>query len=324
MSRLTPIALSVLLLIVSSLACLAGGAPTAVPEVSTSPAPPGPPLDRPTATLAPTSTGVQQDAPSPRTATIAEILNTVQARTAAAVDWGAAAPGQILPTGGEVQTQAEANARLDFSDGTIVRIGAETYFTIAELSGSDFDPVTRLRLAAGELWVILSTTVSGGSFEVETPVGAASVRGSYLEVAYDPQSQSLVASCLEGQCSLRNTLGQIDLAAGQETAIFQPGQPPDLPRPMSPERLERWRLLVREAGPLIEPMRQQLEPFWRDPAFAATAAAVQTRIATAGPQPGALRTLVALTPAPSGAPAVPPLLRTALATLPSLPGGIRP
>jgi hypothetical protein len=234
------------------------------------------------------------------------MVNTVDARQAADVQWNAAAIGQTLPTGGEVLTYTESQARVDFTSGAIVRIGPETHFTVAELSGPATDPVTRLTLLAGEAWAVLTASLNNGSFEIETPVGSASVRGSYLSVAYDPGTQSLIASCLEGSCRVRNALGQVDLIAGQETSILSLNQLPDLPRPLALERLERWRQFVREAEPHIEPMRLQLEPVW-----SATRDALQTQIATLTPEPGFLLTLAAS--------------RTPLAPRITVqPGGIRP
>ncbi|HLF01309.1 MAG TPA: FecR domain-containing protein [Anaerolineales bacterium] len=311
-SRLTASTFS-LLLVTLLVACQPG--PATLDSIPT-PSPIGTPSPTQTPILA-----LQSPAPSPtpqpesRIATIAETVNTVDSRETADAQWNAATLGQTLPTGGEVITHLESQARVDFSEGTIVRLGPETHFTVTELSGSTTDPLTRLTLFAGELWVVLSTSANNHVLDVETPIGSASVRGSYLSVAYDPNTQSLIASCLEGNCRLINTLGQIDLVAGQESSIFGLNNLPDPPRPMDPERLERWRLFVQEALPLIEPMRQQLEPLWRDPSFVATREARLTLAATFTLQPGLLRTLAA-----PGAPL--PTLSPLLLT--PRPGGLRP
>ena len=43
--------------------------------------------------------------------------------------------------------------------------------------------------------------LSGGSLEVETPSGVASVLGSYLKVEFDPEGETLELTCLEGDCT---------------------------------------------------------------------------------------------------------------------------
>jgi ferric-dicitrate binding protein FerR (iron transport regulator) len=213
----------------------------------------------------------------------------VQARNAESDSWTAAVINQTFSVGGEVQTLLDSKAKINLSEGSIVRLGPNTRFTLTELSGSDYDPITRLSLVAGELWVILNTALHSGSFDIETPVGVAAVRGSYLNVRYDQPTDSVIISCLEGLCELRNELGSIAVAAGQQASILKRGQLIDPPQPMSQEQLDRWANFVIEAAPLIEPMRQQLES-WR-----ATQAALDVTL-----QPGLLRTLVATLPAPPG------------------------
>ncbi|MBM4423820.1 MAG: FecR domain-containing protein [Chloroflexi bacterium] len=216
--------------------------------------------------------------PPNRAASIAEIVNTVQSRESAESQWANASIGQTLAVGGEVQTLSDGEARIDISPDTIVRIGPNTHFALTELAGTDYGPLTRLTLAVGEIWVALNSALNGGSFEVETPVGSASVRGSYISVDYDAVSDSLIVSCLEGSCILRNEFGLVDLIAGQETFITRRGLPPEAPRPMDPDRLERWQRFMREARPLIEPVRTQLAPLWVEPAFIATRAAQMTLV----------------------------------------------
>ena len=296
-------------------ACVTPAPPTSQPPPSPRVTPTRPaivPSLNPTASALPTNNPTASP-PNNRTAILAETINQVQTRNTAADVWVTAIINQTLTVGGEVQTLADSQARIDLSEGALIRIGPNTLFTVTELSGSNYDPITRLTLAAGEVWVILNSALNGGSFDVETPVGTASVRGSYLSVNYDPQTDSLIISCLEGHCNLRNKLGAIDLIAGQESAILKRGQRPNPAQAMSPEQLERWQQFVREAKPLIGPMRQQLD------SLRATQAVLNVT-----PQLNILRTLAA-TALPNFATPNLPLLGATLST-PPLPGGggIRP
>ncbi len=253
---------------------------------------PSSPASAPTPTLPAELQASQTPTPSPRTAAIAEVTNSVDSRSSSESAWGQAIVGQTLPVGGEVRTGPDGESRLDLSPDTVVRIGPDTHFTVADLSGSDEQPNTLLNLISGELWVILNSALNGGSFDVETPVGSASVRGSYLSVDYDATSDSLIVSCLEGQCRLRNDFGIIDLLAEQETFITRRGLPPELPRPMDPERIERWRRFVREAAQLIDPASTRLAPTWGAPDFIATQQAIQTLVPRP-PRPGFFETVIA-------------------------------
>ncbi len=257
--------------------------------------------------------------PASRAATLAEVTNSVESRLSSEAAWGEAAVGQTLPAGGEVKTGADGESRLDLSPDTIVRIGPETHFTVTELSGSDEQPNTLLDLISGELWVILNSSLNGGSFDVETPIGSASVRGSYLSVDYDAASDSLIVSCLEGQCRLSNDFGVVDLLAEQETFIARRGLAPELPRPMDPDRLERWRQFVREAAQLIDPASTRLAPTWAAPDFIATRQAIQTLVPRP-PRPGFFETVIA--GRTSVAPIAPGFFPNRTAIAPSAPGAL--
>jgi hypothetical protein len=146
-----------------------------------------------TPTRAPTQRG-------PRTARVAELTDLpsdVLTRLTANSAEGQAQIGQVLSVGGTVRTMDRGNARIDINDGTIIRVSPKTLFTITQLEPSS--PITRLYLTLGKVWI----TLTGGNMQVETPIGAASVRGSYLGVYYNADLQQIAVSCLEtsGTCS---------------------------------------------------------------------------------------------------------------------------
>ncbi|MEK7278414.1 MAG: FecR family protein, partial [Chloroflexota bacterium] len=267
----------------------------------------------------PTTAPLASSTPPPaRAASITELLNTVQSRGTSAENWAAATVGQTLPGGGEVQTLEDGEARVDISPDTIVRLGPSTHFVVTDLGGSDEQPHTTLELIVGELWVILNSALDGGSFEVETPVGVATVRGSYLSVDYDLVSDSLIISCLEGLCSVRNQFGLTDLIAEQETLIRR-GLPPGPPGAMDPDRLERWQRFVREARPFIAPALTRLAPTWRATSYEATRSARQTDAPRPSRTPALIQTLRAgRTPLATRTPSF--ILPTLPSSFPTRPG----
>ncbi|MEK7441728.1 MAG: FecR domain-containing protein [Chloroflexota bacterium] len=224
-----------------------------------------------------------------RTAQIVEVNGTVKLRLSVNADWSDATAGQALTAGTQIQTFAGSTARIDVSPGTIVRIGASTLFTVGELAGDNTQPVTRLDLLSGKVWVILNAALNGGSFDVQTPVGVAAVRGSYLGVDYDDIIQNMISSCLEGNCNARNNFGITDMIAEQETSIINADLPPLPPTTMDPDRLEKWREFVKEAAPLIAPAETRMVPTWAAPNFENTRAAIQTLVPRPSATPNSTR-----------------------------------
>ena len=211
-------ALTVFLLI-ALMACaptITASTNTAVsPPMSTRTDSPTPIQNTPTATLTPTASPV----PTPsRTAAISLVEPLVEARASALTDFSAAAPGVMLPVGGEARTGEAGRARLDLApDGTIIRLAPNTHFTVAKLEEEADNPFTQLELFFGQIYIILS----GGELQVQTPSGVASVRGSMMSVSYDPNTKAMTITCLEGHCSLRNENGIIELVAGQAADIIK-------------------------------------------------------------------------------------------------------
>lgn len=196
----------------------------------------------PTATLAPTATT------TPRTAQLLELKNDVTARQTSELGWTTAAEGESITPGGGVRTGDDAKARVDTSDGSIIRIASNTEFQLLAFSPQPTEPVTRLRVEAGKVWVIVTQALGFGMFEVQTPAGVATVRGSLMSIDQVTNGR-LVVTCLEGQCRLADTTQAnfTDLVAGQQTEITAPGQPPQPARPMDAAQVQDWLQNVPEA-----------------------------------------------------------------------------
>ncbi len=138
-----------------------------------------------------------------RSAVVSEVVNVVEARPASDAPFAPVEMGYTLTEGGQARTDEEARARLDFSDGTFVRMGPGTLVTVAALPVSDSNLLTRIKLTAGKIWIALN----GGEMEVETPLLVAAVRGSFAVLEYnpgdpnDPSDDTLTMDCIEGECS---------------------------------------------------------------------------------------------------------------------------
>jgi hypothetical protein len=184
-----------------------------------------------------------------RQATLTFLLNDVRTRTTSAAALEPASLGQTLQTGGQAQSGEDSRARLDLvPDGTIIRIGPNTLFTLEALGQDPANPSARLKLIMGQVWIILN----GGSLEVETDYGSGAVRGSYMSVSFD-QQHGMNVTCLEGHCSLANSAGTVELTGGQASRITSKGQPPTPPAPISEQELDDWQDASPESQEIIQP-----------------------------------------------------------------------
>lgn len=205
----------------------------------------GPSVQQTATAPAPTPTAPEEG----RTAEFQEVENDVQARASEDDSYTPAGVGQEMQIGGQARSGEEGRARLDLQpDATIVRLGPNSQFTLSELGQEPQNPLTRLYLAAGQLWIILT----GGELEVETEVGIAGVRGSLMGVSYDPETKIMTVTCLEGNCYLRNDAGRTDLTDNEASGILGPDQAPTPARSLTPCELEAWLTYNPEVPDLLE------------------------------------------------------------------------
>jgi hypothetical protein len=150
------------------------------------------------------------------TAALSEIQGTVGIKQPGGGDFAPATTESILQVDGQVQTGDDGRVRLDLSSGTIVRVAPSSLFTLTSNEQVDGGLDTKFKLELGQIFIILN----GGSAEVDTPSGVASVRGSILQVGIDPVTGNVVAYCVEGDCSAGNDAGSTDFTAGQKVVLY--------------------------------------------------------------------------------------------------------
>jgi len=198
----------------------------------------------PTATATQTSAATENAAtetilptPSTRTAVLTKIENTVSMRATASDTFSAATTGMIIPTNGGVETGSDGRARLDLlPDGTIVRVGPNSSFNVPELTVVNGQPKTTLELVFGKVYILLN----GGSLDIKTPIGIASVRGSVLSVVYDPATKRVTASCLEGHCALGDEQGNEVPLTQDQASFIDPGKLPVEPIKVERSEVQDW------------------------------------------------------------------------------------
>ena len=198
-----------------------------------------------------------------RTATVSEINNTVDARETESADWQTANVGQALAEGGGVRTGDDSRAKVDLSpDNSILRIAPNTEFKLTTFSPEPTDPVTKLVLDAGKLFARVTKALGGGEFEIETPSGVATVRGSLMSAAYSRADGRMIVTCLEGECRLSDAArtATTDLREGEASEIPGAGRGPLAARRMDEAEFDDWLQNFPELQDVIERLRRRQEP----------------------------------------------------------------
>ena len=177
---------------------------------------PGGLTNPPTATASPAPALPAVSATLPgRTAVLNDLVGNVLSGPAGSGKDTPATNGQVLGAGTSVHTGKASKATVNLNDGTILRLRSDTLVTLDQLAGDAANPFTRLLLALGKVFVILKN----GQLEVQSPVGAATVTGSFLSVEFQPDTKTVVVTCLEGNCTLRNDQGGTRLTTGQAASL---------------------------------------------------------------------------------------------------------
>ena len=164
-------------------------------------------------------------------ASLSELKGLVELWNPNQPDFSAAVEGNNIQVQGKVRTGVDGRTRLDLSTGSIIRIASSTLFVLESNQEQNTGLLTRLKIEAGKLWVILN----GGQMEIETPSGLATVRGSFMSVWVDPLTSDVWVTCLEGWCRAENPTATLDLVAGEGATLYSwdpagtlPPPPPEL------------------------------------------------------------------------------------------------
>jgi hypothetical protein len=169
------------------------------------------------------------------TATVVEAVNKVDAHPRPKDAWGPAVAGMTIYGGGQVRTGGASSARLELLEG-VVRLSADSLFTVKESVTRQGKLLTTLFLQAGRLWVHVATD-RPHEFTVETGNSIAAVRDTRFSVKV-ADGETLLSVAV-GEVKLTAQEQSVTVAAGQQATV-KPDQPPSLPEPMSDEERALW------------------------------------------------------------------------------------
>ena len=141
--------------------------------------------------------------PTPeRRALLRQATGQVEARLDAEQSWGGAVIGLALDQGSQLRTVGEdSSAFIQLTEGSKIRVGPDSALSFNFLNPFMDSKLTAMALDEGQTYIMLSD----GQIDVETPAGRASALKAYMGVAYDPNSQTVTVTCLQGTCSFNQT-----------------------------------------------------------------------------------------------------------------------
>lgn len=151
-------------------------------------------------------------------AKVVEIQGKAETRMSTNADFASAAVGDTINVNGQVKTLENGRVRLDLSSGTIIRVAPNSIFTLESNERVDNSLATKLNLELGKIFVILN----GGSLDISTGAGVASVRGSYMSVTIDIFTNNVIVTCLEGRCNADDKDISIDFTNGEKIILYAP------------------------------------------------------------------------------------------------------
>ena len=147
-----------------------------------------------------------------------------------------AADGQLIEAGVTVRTGADGNAVLTYFDGSTVTLEPGTELALEELTSKGADVVIVMRQVVGSTWHVVARALTPGSkYELRTPAGTASVRGTAFTTVVNAAGE-LELETVEGTVAATppTSIGAPPVApvlvtAGQVTSST-PSTPPTAPR----------------------------------------------------------------------------------------------
>ncbi len=163
-----------------------------------------------------------------------------------------------------MRTYDSSSAVLELDAGNVVVIAENTTMSVAALGGDPANPITRFFMNVGTVFSMHPSALgTGGLYQVDTPRGTASLRGSYVSISYQPgSSTSSRITCLEGHCSATSAAQTVELMDKQAVDIDPQGKIGTI-GPLTPKDIQDWTKALDEAksaGLLPNVQPEQLLP----------------------------------------------------------------
>ena len=180
-----------------------------------------------------TSTTSPQSADEPTIVSV--VTGEVWIMKASTTTWSKVAAGMTLEPGDRIRTGDASNAVITFFEGSTIELAANT-----EISVNELGIVKETGSTIIKLWQQIGKTRSrveklidpASRYEIETPAGAAVVRGSVADVKVLKDGTTIIAN-IEGRWWAIAQGKEVPIPQAHQVTII-PGQAPGIPVPIPP------------------------------------------------------------------------------------------
>jgi hypothetical protein len=167
--------------------------------------------------------------------TISTVKGDVSVLKAGTSTWTAAAPGMSLEENDRIRTGPGSNAIITFFEGSTIELSPDTEIGVSELGIAEAGNSTLIKLQQ-EIGTTRSRVEKlvdpASNYEIETPAGAAVVRGSVGDVKVDKDGTTTITN-IEGRWCGIGQRKEVCIPAGYYITIV-PLQAPSTPKPVPP------------------------------------------------------------------------------------------
>ena len=150
-----------------------------------------------------------------------------------------AVSGMALLEKDSVNTQANGQVQMRFSDDTIISLGKNSSFSIDAYLNDAVAPQAKFGIAQGTFGVMTGKIgkIAPQNFNIQTKTATIGIRGTHFRGRTSEAGDVIL--CLSGMIQVVTLLGgaSVDVPAGTLTYVI-PGLPPSPPRPVGPADME--------------------------------------------------------------------------------------
>jgi len=138
--------------------------------------------------------------------------------------------GMTLLQGDQIQTGPGAKAEIQLDEGSVVRVGPDTQFSMSNYGFNNGQRDTNLALNQGSMQMRVTKLSGASEFRVSTVTAVAGVRGTFFYVNYDPKSKQAGIAVYSGKVEVGNSTGDkkapvAAVTAGNAVTVTSDGTP---------------------------------------------------------------------------------------------------
>ncbi len=166
--------------------------------------------------------------PNAQSAVLSHVRGLVEVKDGSGA-WAAARDGKVVAAGQTIRTRALSTADLTLYDGSVIHFKPETVLSIDQLdTGGWFSPrLVLLSQREGQTTHdVTPSSKTGARYEVSTPSGVASVKGTSFTILIFAQVTRVYVE--KGEVAVTNVNVTVMVLAGQSTLV-RPSQHPSTP-----------------------------------------------------------------------------------------------